>query len=333
MTRAFIQTLTCAAFLGLAGHACAQVDLVSPETVHGLVDLRLSAANGESSFAEGGYGKARFGGAAGGGERVRASVAEAALEWKPRLNWEWSAVVDITAQPGQAHAVDVAQAYAVFKPVPRSDTRFQVRAGLFYPPISLEHDAPVWGTLYAPMLLPAGSSVDAAFGARPLYEADMLVRISDEAVNRAKTPQDVLDNIDQVIPFIELPDLVVLAPPTLNGAAISAINVGARLGIVGTPLPVQRTPEFNNALRDFVAVVKADGVEVDRGKGSDVLEHPLNAVVWLVQDMAREGRSLKRGDLISLGSFSKLLPPKPGLVVEVTYEGLPGNPKVAVSFK
>jgi hypothetical protein len=145
MTRAFIPTVTCAAFLGLAGHACAQVDLVSPETVHGLVDLRLSAANGESSFADGGYGKTRFGGGAGGGDRVRASVAEAALEWKPRLNWEWSAVVDITAQPGQEHAVDVAQAYAVFKPVPRSDTRFQVRAGLFYPPISLEHDAPVWG--------------------------------------------------------------------------------------------------------------------------------------------------------------------------------------------
>jgi 2-keto-4-pentenoate hydratase len=64
-----------------------------------------------------------------------------------------------------------------------------------------------------------------------------------------------------------------------------------------------------------------------------VLGHPLNAVVWLVQDMAREGRALKKGDLVSLGSFSKLLPPKPGLAVEVTYQGLPGNPSVAVSFK
>ena len=209
------------------------------------------------------------------------------------------------------------------------------KAGLTNPAVQkrFNSDAPVWGTLYASMLLPAGSTVDAAFGARPLFEADMLVRISDEAINRAKTPQDVLAAIDQVIPFIELPDLVVLAPPKLNGAAITAINVGARLGVVGAPLQVQRTEAFSNALRDFVAVVKGDGIELDRGKGSDVLEHPLNAVVWLVQDMAREGRSLKRGDLVSLGSFSKLLPPKPGLVVEVVYEGLPGNPKVAVSFK
>ena len=140
-------------------------------------------------------------------------------------------------------------------------------------------------------------------------------------------------HIDQVIPFIELPDLVVQAPPKLNGAAIAAINVGARLGVVGAPIAVQRTPAFSDALRDMVVVVKGDGVELDKGKGSDVLEHPLNAVTWLVQDLAREGLALKKGDLISLGSFSKLMPPKPGLDVEVIYQGLPGNPAVKVRFR
>jgi len=209
------------------------------------------------------------------------------------------------------------------------------KAGLTNPAVQKRFgaDAPVWGTLYANMLLANGAVVDAAFGARPLFEADMLVRISDEAVNRAKTADDVLRAIDQVIPFIELPDLVVQAPPKLNGAGITAINVGARLGVMGAPVPVQRTAEFGNALRDMVVVVKGDGNELDRGKGSDILEHPLNAVVWLVQDMAREGKALKKGDLVSLGSFSKLMPPKPGLAVEISYEGLPGNPKVNVSFK
>ncbi len=209
------------------------------------------------------------------------------------------------------------------------------KAGLTNPAVQkrFNADAPVWGTLYAPMLLANGATVDAAFGARALYEADMLVRISSEAVNQATTPEQVLAAIDAVIPFIELPDLVVEAPPKLNGAAITAINVGARLGVLGAPIPVQRTAEFSNALRDFVAVVKADGVEVDRGKGSDVLEHPLNAVVWLAKDMARAGQAMKVGDLISLGSFSKLLPPKPGLAVEVVYQGLPGTPSVKVQFK
>ena len=209
------------------------------------------------------------------------------------------------------------------------------KAGLTNPAVQkrFNHDAPVWGALYAPMLLKSGAVVEAQFGARPLFEADLLVRISSAAVNQAKTVEEVLASIDQVIPFIELPDLVVQAPPKLDGPAISAINVGARLGVMGTPIAVQRSAAFSDALRYMVTVVKADGAEVDRGKGSDVLEHPLNAVVWLVKDLAREGRALKPGDLISLGSFSKLLPPKPGMAVEVQYQGLPGNPVVNVSFK
>ncbi len=209
------------------------------------------------------------------------------------------------------------------------------KAGLTNPAVQkrFNADAPVWGTLYAPMLLPADSKVDPAFGARALYEADLLVRVSSAAINQATTPLQVLAAIDQVIPFIELPDLVVQAPPKLNGAAIAAINVGARLGVVGAPIPVEATAAFSDRLRDMEVLVMADGAEVDRGKGSDVLDHPLNAVVWLAKDLARQGLALKPGDLVSLGSFSKLMPPKPGLAVQVIYQGLPGTPLVAVQFK
>ena len=209
------------------------------------------------------------------------------------------------------------------------------KAGLTNPAVQkrFNADAPVWGTLYAPMLLPADSKVDPAFGARALYEADLLVRVSSAAINQATTPLQVLAAIDQVIPFIELPDLVVQSPPKLNGAAIAAINVGARLGVVGAPIPVEATAAFSDRLRDMEVLVMADGAEVDRGKGSDVLDHPLNAVVWLAKDLARQGLALKPGDLVSLGSFSKLMPPKPGLAVQVIYQGLPGTPLVAVQFK
>jgi 2-keto-4-pentenoate hydratase len=202
-----------------------------------------------------------------------------------------------------------------------------------------DYDAPVWGMLYAPMLLRSGETVEAAFGARPLYEADMLVRVSDAAINKARTPMDVLEAIDQVIPFIELPDLMVQSPtpPMLTGAGIVAINVGARLGVMGAPIsvPILRAERFSmlDALRDMNIAVRSDGIEVDRGKGTDVLGQPLEAVVWLVQDLARDGRALKPGDLISLGSFSRLLPPGRGVAVEVEYKGLPGNPRVAVNFR
>ena len=52
-----------------------------------------------------------------------------------------------------------------------------------------------------------------------------------------------------------------------------------------------------------------------------------------LDDLKKSGVTLKPGDLLSLGSFSRLTPPKPGLRVNVVYEGLPGNPSVSVSFR
>lgn len=214
------------------------------------------------------------------------------------------------------------------------------KAGLTNPAVQkrFNHDRPVWGVLYQGMLVSHGATVEAAFGARPLFEADMLVRVKSASINLAKTPADVLEAVDQLIPFIELPDLLVQAPPRLNGHAVGAINVGARLGVTGQPVAV---PAFRgeryamlDALRDMTVVLSdAGGAELARGKGSDILGHPLNAVVWLAGALAQEGLALKPGDLISLGSFSPLLPVKPGTGATATYYGLPGAAPVSVSFK
>ncbi len=214
------------------------------------------------------------------------------------------------------------------------------KAGLTNPAVQKRFgaDKPVWGVLYDGMILDNGATVDAAFGARPLFEADMLVRVRSAAINSAKTPMDVLESIDQIIPFIELPDLVVANPGALNGNGISAINVGARLGVAGQPImaPLFRAERYAmlDALRDMTVVVSdGSGAELSRGKGSDILEHPLNAVVWLAGALAAQGLAMEPGQWISLGSFSPLTPPKPGLKVVVRYEGLPGAVPVSVNFR
>lgn len=222
----------------------------------------------------------------------------------------------------------------------RFDTVIGYKAGLTNPAVQkrFNHDKPVWGKLFDSMVLEDGAEVEAAFGARPLFEADLLVRVKSDAINQATTPMEVLQLIDQVIPFIELPDLVVQAPPKLGGPGISAINVGARLGVAGQPIPVPVTRgelyAMHDGLRDMtVTLADGQGVTLGQGKGSDILGHPLNAVVWLAEALAQEGLAMKAGDLISLGSFSPLLPPKPGLKAVVSYSGLPGAQPVSVQFK
>ena len=108
--------------------------------------------------------------------------------------------------------------------------------------------SPVRGVLFEKMLLKDGADVPADFGARPVYEADLLVVVKDAAIQHAKTHLDALRSISLVVPFIELPDLVVAEGEKLTAPLIVSLNVGARLGVVGKGIPAQATPEFAASL-------------------------------------------------------------------------------------
>ncbi len=194
--------------------------------------------------------------------------------------------------------------------------------------------APVRGVLLEKMLLADGVEVPSNFGARPMFEADLMVVVKDAAIHKAKTHLDVLRSLSLVVPFIELPDLLVAEGEKLSAPLIVSLNVGARLGVVGKGIPVQATPEFAAALAAMrVVVTDQSGKELASGKGAAILGHPLNAVLWLVQDLEKSRIRLKPGDMLSLGAFTPPMRPRPGLAVTVRYEGLPGNPAVSVRFK
>jgi 2-keto-4-pentenoate hydratase len=196
---------------------------------------------------------------------------------------------------------------------------------------------PVRGTIYQATIRAHGTAgrpaeVPAAFGAMPAVESDLLVRVRDEGINEAGTDHvAILRHLDQVIPFIELPDLV-YAPGQMSGPGLVAINVGARLGVVGDPVPVQATPDFAARLGRMTVIMANDQKELSRAPGTALLGHPLNVIPWLVEDLRRDGLRLKAGDIVSLGGFSAAVPPEAGRTVTVTYEGLADRP-VTVSVR
>ena len=194
--------------------------------------------------------------------------------------------------------------------------------------------SPVRGVLFEKMMLKDGADVPADFGARPVYEADLLVVVKDAAIHQAKTHLEALRSISLVVPFIELPDLLVADGEKLSAPLIVSLNVGARLGVVGKGIPAQATTEFADALAAMrVVATDQKGNEIASGNGAAILDHPLNAVLWLAQELGKSGIKLKPGDLLSLGSFTAPMNPRPGLSVTVRYMGLPGNPEVSVRFK
>lgn len=109
----------------------------------GRLDVRAIAIDGERSWLKDSFGKTRFGN----GEDLegRFVLANAALVWQPQvMDWNLAGYVHAQANPGQYNGVDLVEAFLKWKPVPESDTRFSVRGGVFFPPISLEHDGPAW---------------------------------------------------------------------------------------------------------------------------------------------------------------------------------------------
>jgi 2-keto-4-pentenoate hydratase len=195
---------------------------------------------------------------------------------------------------------------------------------------------PVRGTLLRKMLLPNGAVVSADFGAVPLFEGDLIVRVGDEAVNQAKTPEETLKSLDAVIPFLELPDGIFDPKVKPTGAAIVANNVGARYGVMGEPIPLSATREWQDRLKAFtLQIIDEKGGIVAEGKGSALLGDPLNVVIWLKNSLASQGMKLKKGDLLSLGSLTRQMPVKPATALKVKYIGLdPKGPvEISVSFK
>lgn len=195
-------------------------------------------------------------------------------------------------------------------------------------------NAPVAGILLDTMILADGAAVPAAWGARPVFEADMLLVVKDDGINGAKTPEEAIRHISAMRPFIELPDLVLAPGEKLEGVQLLAINAGARLGVAGAEVPLPPTAETAKLLADVkITLADASGPTIAEGTGAAVLGNPLNAVIWLAEDLAKTGRRLKAGDLVSVGSFSPLTPPKPGQAITVRYEGLPGTPTVSARFE
>ncbi len=196
-------------------------------------------------------------------------------------------------------------------------------------------DHPIRGSIFhATLRASSGTEIEARFAAVPVLEADMLVRIGMGGVETALNHHAALiRHIDQVIPFIELPDLVYAPDYRPSLGDLLAVNVGARLGVVGRPIAVTPSAEFAAALGRMSISLHQDGREVSRAPSAAILGHPLNALAWIARDLAREGRPLREGDMISLGSFSPPQPVVAGQVWTARYEGLGEAQDVVVRFR
>ena len=117
--------------------------LFSPDTVELVGDVRLVAVDGEKSWVDGGFGKLRSSGA-GDDFRVRPQLGNVNLIWQPQFTWSLSATIVGSLQGGDRTEAGLSQAYLSFRPMRGNKVAFSARAGLMFPPVSLEHQGADW---------------------------------------------------------------------------------------------------------------------------------------------------------------------------------------------
>lgn len=109
--------------------------LLSREQFSGVATVGLSVGDSERSWLDRGLGKA------GSGETA---TAGAIIAWRSSLGGRIGALVSADVQSALSPSVGLDEAYLTLRPSPGAPLRLSGRAGLFFPPISLEHDGSEW---------------------------------------------------------------------------------------------------------------------------------------------------------------------------------------------
>jgi hypothetical protein len=119
-------------------------DLFSADTLQVSGDVRLVAIDGEQSWVDGSFGKLRSSGNGGRDFHLEPQLGNANLVWQPQFTWSLSATIVGALEGGEKTEAGLSQAYLSFRPMRSDRLSFSGRAGLMWPPISLEHEGSDW---------------------------------------------------------------------------------------------------------------------------------------------------------------------------------------------
>ena len=112
-------------------------------SVSGYADFRLIAPPRETAWLNGGLSKFRYGGDGG-----TFRFSEAVLQGDLKLGDDLSAVAVLRGEPEQRTGIDMLEGYVSWHPLAAGPVSWSVKAGAFFPTISLENDDLGWTSPY-----------------------------------------------------------------------------------------------------------------------------------------------------------------------------------------
>ncbi|MFK7730172.1 MAG: 2-keto-4-pentenoate hydratase [Pseudomonadales bacterium] len=260
--------------------------------------------------------------------------ARAMVDYRQHLGSQlhWSQVIDALGLPDTVEqGYRLQKRYVDLRASDEKRAGYKVALGSPSSQALLGASEPILGVLFKRDLKPSGARINRQLGIVLAVEADLLVTVGSENINSARTVEDVAQSIESLHAYIELPDLPF---PFASDVAprFTASNAGAHLGIVGSTVKASASTEFINQLANMQVVLSANSPgeqskQLASAAGDSLMLHPYNAVLFLLRKIANDGGTLQKGDVISLGAYSKPTPIKmlmseKELAVSIRYLGL-----------
>ncbi|MEM8952287.1 MAG: fumarylacetoacetate hydrolase family protein [Pseudomonadota bacterium] len=164
-------------------------------------------------------------------------------------------------------------------------------------------------------LIAADCHEDGASFALPGYgilglEPEFAIRLGRDLPPKGQAYKlaDVREAVATVHPAFEIIGLR-LPNELFKNAIVVTADFGANVGFVpGNGVSAWQ----GHDLSALPVRASVDGAEVAAGSGEKVMGHPLNALLWLINDLSPKGEGLSAGDWISTGTCAGVVPIAPG---------------------
>jgi 2-keto-4-pentenoate hydratase len=164
----------------------------------------------------------------------------------------------------------------------------------------------------------SGVRLQAADYVRVGVECEIAVRLARDLLPSEEpfTAEWVMEAIEAYMPAIEIVDDRYERWETLGAPMLIADDFFAAGCVLGAAVPRIAAPD----LLKVTGRALINGAEAGRGTGADVLGHPHEALAWLANHLANEGRGLHAGQIVLTGSLVKTVWLKAGdhVVMELT---------------
>ena len=169
---------------------------------------------------------------------------------------------------------------------------------------------PAAGRLIESRVFDSPAEVDVSSLFRIGIESEFAFRMAhDLPVASAPYSRDaVVEAIDVLLPAIEIVDTRYVDWVKCGALQAIADNVFGSHWIAGEPIQDWRSLDLSAA----EVVTRVNGLEVTRGIGANVFDHPFDALTWLANDLANRGLGLRGGEVVTTGSATSIVIAQPG---------------------